>query len=407
MAWLETDRHGRLRIGFKYYDGRIYREPLGVEANKRTRADGERLSATIQLELSAGIFDYANRFPNSERVKTLGLKRTEQRSDQTLREFVEAAWLPAKRMEVKRSTFVYYNEIYKPHIENAEIGKKFVSEIADEDINLWKLEIDAKRTLNKEPLSTRRKNMSLDVLRQILRLAKRRGLTNDRLLIDVRPFKNEENEDEVNPFTEGEVENLLRASEGWERSLLTVCFFTGMRRGEVLGLRWSGVFFDKDRILVRRSLTRHGESSPKSKTSFRYIQMLPRVREELLKQRDRVKLRSEFVFPNRAWKTLNVNWVTKALWPRLVERAAVSYRPLMQTRHTYATLMLQKGAPIDWLQKQMGHRNLTMLIRHYWRWINPGELSQETLARLGAIKSSANRPHPDPTRANEVVLREA
>lgn len=79
MAWLETDRHGRLRIGFKYYDGRTYREPLGVEANKRTRADGERLSATIQLELSAGIFDYANRFPNSERVKTLGLKRAEQR----------------------------------------------------------------------------------------------------------------------------------------------------------------------------------------------------------------------------------------------------------------------------------------------------------------------------------------
>jgi hypothetical protein len=41
--------------------------------------------------------------------------------------------------------------------------------------------------------------------------------------------------------------------------------------------------------------------------------------------------------------------------------------------------MLQKGAPIDWLQKQMGHRNLTMLIRHYWRWINPGELSQPSL----------------------------
>ena len=32
--------------------------------------------------------------------------------------------------------------------------------------------------------------MSLDVLRQILRLAKRRGLTNDQLLIDIRPFKN-------------------------------------------------------------------------------------------------------------------------------------------------------------------------------------------------------------------------
>jgi integrase len=135
--------------------------------------------------------------------------------------------------------------------------------------------------------------------------------------------------------------------------------------------------------------------------------MLPRVREELLKQRDRVKLRSEFVFPNRSWKPLNVNWVTKALWPRLVEKAKVPYRPLMQTRHTYATLMLQKGAPIDWLQKQMGHRNLTMLIRHYWRWINPAELGQETLARLGAVKISSNQPHPDPTRVNGGASREA
>jgi len=69
MAWLETDRHGRLRIAFKYYDGRTYREPLGVEASKRTRVDAERLSSTIQLELSAGTFDYAKRFPNSERTK--------------------------------------------------------------------------------------------------------------------------------------------------------------------------------------------------------------------------------------------------------------------------------------------------------------------------------------------------
>ncbi len=117
MAWLETDRHGRLRIAFKYYDGRTYREPLGVEASKRTRVDAERLSSTIQLELSAGTFDYAKLFPNSERTKKFGLKRTEQRSNQTLREFAEVAWLPEKRLEVKRSTFVYYNEIYKPHIE--------------------------------------------------------------------------------------------------------------------------------------------------------------------------------------------------------------------------------------------------------------------------------------------------
>ena len=49
MAWLETDRHGRLRIGFKYYDGLKCREPLGVQANKQTIAEARRLCATIQL----------------------------------------------------------------------------------------------------------------------------------------------------------------------------------------------------------------------------------------------------------------------------------------------------------------------------------------------------------------------
>jgi integrase len=88
-------------------------------------------------------------------------------------------------------------------------------------------------------------------------------------------------------------------------------------------------------------------------------------------------------------------------------KAEVPYRPLMQTRHTYATLMLQKGAPIDWLQKQMGHRNLTMLIRHYWRWINPGELSQDALARLEAVKTCSNQPHPDPTLTTEGASEEA
>lgn len=406
MAWLEKDRHGRLRLAFKYYNGETYREPLGVHENKRTRADAERLRATIQLELAAGSFNYARRFPNSPRVAELGLKPSRGTPEETLQGFGERAWLAEKKTDVKHSTFVYYFETFRAHILNSEVGRKFLTDISDEDVNRWKLEMENKRTAQGELLSTRRKNMALDVLCQILRLAKRRGLTSDKLLIDTKPFKNQENEGEVNPFSEEEVETLIAAAQPWERSLLTACFFTGLRRGEVFGLKWSSIFFDRDRILVRNSLTRHGESSPKSKSSVRYVQMLPRVREELLKQRERVKLRSEYVFPNRQWKALNVSWVTKVLWPRIVKRADVMYRPLMQTRHTYATLMLQKGAPIDWLQKQMGHRNLQMLIRHYWRWINPGELSKEALAKLETVRTPSFQPHPDPTPSHSEAIGE-
>ena len=78
MAWLETDRHGRLRIGFKYYDGLKCREPLGVSANKQTIAEARRLCATIQLELKARTFDYAKRFPDSDRIKQRGIETPEK-----------------------------------------------------------------------------------------------------------------------------------------------------------------------------------------------------------------------------------------------------------------------------------------------------------------------------------------
>jgi hypothetical protein len=48
---------------------------------------------------------------------------------------------------------------------------------------------------------------------------------------------------------------------------------------------------------------------------------------------------------------------------------------LMRLKNYAAEFQIsRRNLKMAWLQKQMGYRNLTMLIRHYWRWINPGEL---------------------------------
>jgi hypothetical protein len=54
MAWLETDRRGQLRIGFKYYDGLKCREPLGVSANKQTIAEARSVPRQHKLDIDAG-----------------------------------------------------------------------------------------------------------------------------------------------------------------------------------------------------------------------------------------------------------------------------------------------------------------------------------------------------------------
>jgi integrase len=146
--------------------------------------------------------------------------------------------------------------------------------------------------------------MAWDVLNQILEFARVRKLLNEDLLLGMKPFKDsgqandddfelaDEPEDaDVMPYDADQIEAIIAAAEGWQRALVTLYFFTGIRRGEALALTWDRVYLDRDRALINRSLSfRYGITTPKTKSSRRMIQYGPRVRAELLKQRERVQL---------------------------------------------------------------------------------------------------------------------
>ena len=156
-------------------------------------------------------------------------------------------------------------------------------------------------------------------------------------------------------------------------------------------MTWNNVFPDHDYLVVTHSVGRYGRTRPKTTASRRKVQFGPRVRAELLAQRRRIKLSSAYVFPNQAGSALNQRWLAQELWRRVLERARVQYRPIGQTRHTYAVMMLQRGAPLAWLQRQMGHTTLQMLIRHYWRYMQADDLRAEEMARLEHAAGSTVR----------------
>ena len=240
----------------------------------------------------------------------------------------------------------------------------------------------------------------------------RKHVTED-ILLGARSFKDDgrveeteeddlsENDDaeEANPYSPDEIERLIQAAQGWERALLTLYFFTGVRRGEALALTWPKVYLDRDRALINRTLTaRHGITTPKTKSSRRLIQFGPRVRNELIQQRQRVQLRSRYVFPNQQGEKINVRWATDTVWRRIVEKAKVPHRSIGQCRHSFAVLALKQRKPLNWIQRQMGHTTLQMLFKHYLRWIPTEDLAPEELAALE--NSAAKQPHPDPTQAD-------
>lgn len=143
-------------------------------------------------------------------------------------------------------------------------------------------------------------------------------------------------------------------AEDWERSLVTVYFFTGLRRGEVIGLSWSTSSSTTIYLIVDQTVGDTEGRNRKLPAVRRKVQFGVRVRTELLAQRRRVELNSAYVFPNENGQPLNPHWLGQKLRPRIVERAGVELRPIGRTRHTYAALILQRGAPLAWLLRQMG-----------------------------------------------------
>jgi len=150
---------------------------------------------------------------------------------------------------------------------------------------------------------------------------------------------------------------------------------TGVRRGELLGLKWSDVDFDRREITIRRAITVRRVTTPKSGRSrvIRIPEGLASALFDLLAERRKETLSRgwaqipEWVFCSKAgttWEERNFNW----LWYRLRRRAQKKgVRPLKlhTTRHTWATFALHAGKSVRWVADQLGHADPALTLRTY------------------------------------------
>lgn len=193
---------------------------------------------------------------------------------------------------------------------------------------------------------------------------------------------------EVHPFSLAEV-NLLCAEVREDYRDYMVCrFFTGMRTGEINGLKWSRVDFDRDVILVRETFSAgEAEENAKSEHSIRDIPMLPPVKETLLARHAKRDLATSYVFSSARGGPIDAkNFANRVFYP-LLDRLGIARRRPYQTRHTTATLLLAAGENPEWIAKFLGHANTEMLFTVYSRYVP--NLTRRDGAAVSALLAQA------------------
>lgn len=368
--------NGMLFFDFRYQGVRC-REQTALPDTVANRRRLQKLLERIQEEISVGTFSYERYFPNSNLVQRFNrggspLSRMQEEvvlppkgpTTPLFKDFAEV-WFSEKEVEWRNShKAAIRRELNTTLIP--EFGDKEVGQISKAEVLAYRAKLGKVTARNQRQRSTARINKMMNPLRQILNEAADR--------FDFRtPFDNikqlKVKRTDVNPFTLEEVKLILETVRMDFRGYFTTRFFTGMRTGEIDGLKWKYVDFEKRLIMVRETVVNGEDEYTKTDGSQRDIQMNQLVFDALKEQHKATGELSEYVFCNRHGTPLAHKNVTRRVWYPLLRHLGLAERRPYQCRHTAATLWLASGEAPEWIARQLGHTTTEMLFRVYSRYV--------------------------------------
>lgn len=202
---------------------------------------------------------------------------------------------------------------------------------------------------------------------------------------------------EPNILTPEELEAIVSGLSEPSRTLVITAAVTGLRRGELIGLKWADVDFENGRINVVRSLVDHIEGQPKTATSRRPVPLAPALAFALKawqRQTDYTKP-EDWVFASPYDLGKNPYW-PDALLKRHIRPAALGAGITKHIgwhtfRRTTATLLLSTGASIRVTQELMRHASPVMTLGTYSQALSEDKMDAQTAlaSRLGIVATEA------------------
>lgn len=259
----------------------------------------------------------------------------------------------------KASTTYDYATAIKLHIL-PKFGAKRLNAIKPSDIQLWQNKL--LETLKPSRVRTIRATFNT-----IFDDAIRDEIIDKNPISKIRVPKLEKVE--VKCFSLDEVKKIVATAKGEIKAFSAIGFFTGMRSGEIVGLKWSDINFDKREIYIQRAVRMGVVSTPKTKNSIRTIDILDNLMPYLQEQYELTGDKCSYVFLNENdTHYYDIKRIRDTKWKNLLKECNIPFRTIYQTRHTFATVMIENGEDILWVSNMLGHTDSSMTLQMYAKY---------------------------------------
>jgi len=288
-----------------------------------------------------------------------------------------ALWREQVLVGNKRSTIRSAKSHLNVHIL-PHFGKRGLDEIGAEAQQIFVTKL-ARAQLSRKML----RNV-VSTLASILETAKRWGYVCQ--LVDNKSltFPSEEVQPEARFFSLAEIGKIIAAAREPYKTMFSVLAMTGMRAGEVLGLQWGDVDFDRGLLHIRRSAWYGHIQTVKNKTSEAVIPLPGILAATLRIYREQLKSNPDgFLFVTRNRRPPSSNKVVEyGLWPML-DLLSIPRCGLHAFRHTHTSLLLDTGATPKVVQEQLRHADPRVTLGVYAHVL--GDAHREAVDKVASI----------------------
>ena len=301
-----------------------------------------------------------------------------------------------KAWTIKAATAADYEHRYRKHISPV-LGGRRIDSISSRDVYSWRA------SLKKSGYSTPTINGALQVLKAVLKAAMDEGAirVSPAAKVSKLPKPVSESTQVRSPLSQAEAKALFEAcTEDSVGVCVALGLFLGLRKGEILGLKWGDIDLAKREVSIVRTLREVTTYDEAGRGHTSLVEDLPKTRSSVRK----------LLLPERLWRLLNLRnidfvvgrpdssdlWVVgdfqgNPLRPRelssrfnsLLDRAGVRRIRFHDLRHTAAVLSVGAGARLEAVSQSLGHSRVDTTKSIYARTVK--ELSNEFAEKIDAV----------------------